>query len=159
MEDSSGHANYDYYYYYFHGQKSLESVPGAEIPLGQVMHKPTLKALEAKESWIQGGEKRKTALIFHSLLKVSVPWNSPFLPFPSQQKYSHLTSSCLNSGIILPFPQLEGFNPPGILSFPGCEHPRSATPGASRKSRSMHKNPLIPADPQKSQGCAVCQGF
>lgn len=58
MEDSSGHANYDYYYY-FHGQKSLESVPVAENPLGQVMHKPTLKALEAKESWIQGGKRGK----------------------------------------------------------------------------------------------------
>lgn len=56
MAASSGHANYCYYYY-FHGQKSMENVPGFGIPLSQVMHKPTLKALQDKEIWIQ--KKRK----------------------------------------------------------------------------------------------------
>lgn len=77
---------------YFHGQKSLESVPGAEIPLGQVMHKPTLKGfggrgnLDPREK-----NKRENGFNFHSLPKVFNPWNSPFfshsnIPITSSSK-------------------------------------------------------------------------
>lgn len=43
---------------YFHGQKSLESVPGAEIPLGQVMHKPTLKGFGGQGNLDPRGKKK-----------------------------------------------------------------------------------------------------
>lgn len=74
MAASSGHADCGDE---FHGQESLGSVPGAGIPLGQVMQ------THPEGFGGQGNlDPREKSFNFHSLLMIFIPWNSAFLPFP-----------------------------------------------------------------------------